>query len=291
MSVTHFASNTLTRRSVIGAAVAASGALAAGRAEGLAGYSDGVGAQPRRANGKVAIVTGSTRGIGAAIAQRLARDGYRVTVNGARNRDSATAIVRDIEQAGGEAIWHLADVSDPRAVRTLFDATERAFSGIDIVVSNAGVMRLAPIREMSNEDFGAMIDINMKGSFYVLREAARRVRDHGRIITVSSSITLLRSPTYGPYAATKAAQEYFANILAKELQGRGISVNAVAPGVVDTTLFTDSKSDAQIATFVQRTPHGRLGQPSDIADVVAALCGPDMRWVNGQTVFANGGIV
>jgi 3-oxoacyl-[acyl-carrier protein] reductase len=131
----------------------------------------------------------------------------------------------------------------------------------------------------------------MKGSFNTLREAARRVRDGGRIVSTSSSITLLRSPTYGPYAASKAALEIFSNILAKELSGRQISVNAVAPGVVDTPLFTDGKTPAVIAGFASRTPHGRVGSPDDIAAVVSALCGPDGQWINGQTVFANGGIV
>lgn len=136
-----------------------------------------------------------------------------------------------------------------------------------------------------------MLDVNQKGSFFVLREAARRVRNGGRIITLSSSITQLRTATYGAYAATKIAQEVFVNILAKELEGRQISVNAIAPGVVNTTLFTDGKTAEQIAGFVQRTPHKRLGEPSDIANVIAVLCSEDGGWVNGQTIFANGGII
>jgi len=244
-----------------------------------------------RSNGKVALVTGASRGIGAATAKRLARDGFSVTVNYDRSADAASALVREIESAGGRAIAVRADVSDPKAVVSLFDANERAFGGVDVVVSNAGVMRLAPIRDMSDADFDLMIDVNQKGGFYVLREAARRVRDHGRIITLSSSITQLRSPTYGPYAATKAAQEQYANILAKELAGRMISVNALAPGVVNTPLFTDGKTPQQIAGFTERTPHRRLGEPADIANVIAALCSADGAWVNGQTVFVNGGIV
>lgn len=247
--------------------------------------------QAPASNGKVALVTGSSRGIGAATAKRLARDGYAVTVNCVVNRDLATGVARDIESAGGRAIWVQADVSDPSAVRRLFDENERAFGGVDVVVSNAGIMRLAPFRDMTDADFNRMIDVNQKGSFYVLREAARRVRDDGRIIALSSSITQLRSPTYGPYAATKAAQELFANILAKELEGRMISVNAMAPGVVNTPLFTDGKTSEQIAGFAARTPHKRLGEPPDIADTIAALCSGDGAWINGQTVFANGGIV
>ncbi len=241
--------------------------------------------------GRVAIVTGSSRGIGAATARRLARDGYSVVVNSVGNRELAMGVVGDIEKAGGRATWEPADVSDPAEVRRLFDAAERAYGGIDVVVSNAAIMRLAPIASMSDDDFVRMMDVNQKGSFFVMREAARRVRDGGRIITLSSSIVELRSPTYAAYAATKAAQSMFANILAKELAGRMISVNAVAPGLVDTTLFTDGKSDAQIREFAGRTPHKRLGEPEDIAGVISMLCSKDGAWINGQTVFANGGFV
>lgn len=275
----------ISRRAALAAVALTSTALAASAA---AQQSTG---QKRTARGKVALVTGSSRGIGAATAKRLARDGYAVTVNYEKNRELAAGVVREIEAAGGRAIWVQADVSDSAAVRRLFDATERAFGGVDVVVSNAGVMRLAPFGDMTDADFDRMVDVNQKGSFYVLREAARRVRNGGRIIALSSSITQLRSPTYGPYAATKGAQELFANVLAKELEGRLISVNALAPGVVNTTLFTNGKTAEQLAAFVARTPHRRLGEPSDIADVIAALCRAEGAWINGQTVFANGGIV
>jgi 3-oxoacyl-[acyl-carrier protein] reductase len=244
-----------------------------------------------KSNGKVAVVTGSSRGIGAATAKRLARDGYAVTVNCVQNRDLAANVVRDIEAAGGRAIWVQADVSDPKAVQRLFDSCERAFGGVDVAVANAGIMRLAPIRDMADEDFDRMWAVNGKGSFNTLREAARRVRDGGRIIALSSSITQLRTATYGPYAATKMAQDMFVSCLAKELEGRRVSVNALAPGVVNTTLFTDGKTPQQIAAFAQRTPYKRLGEPTDIADVIASLCSMDSQWVHGQTVFANGGIV
>lgn len=277
--------NDVPRRTVLTAAALAPAVMAMGAARAQT-------AQPAQApNGKIALVTGSSRGIGAATAKRLARDGYAVTVNCVVNRDLAASVVREIEAAGGQAIWVQADVSDPAAVRRLFDENEGAFGGVDVVVSNAGIMRLAPFRDMTDEDFSRMVDVNQKGSFFVLREAARRVRDGGRIIALSSSITQLRSPTYGPYAVTKAAQELFANVLAKELEGRMISVNALAPGVVNTTLFTDGKTPEQIAGFAARTPHKRLGEPSDIADTIAALCSSDGAWINGQTVFANGGIV
>lgn len=160
-------------------------------------------AQAPSGNGKVAIVTGSSRGIGAATARRLGRDGYRVTVNCVVNRDLAAGVVREIEAAGGRAIWEQADVSDPVAVRRLFDANERSFGGVDVVVNNAGIMNLETFAQMSDEAFNRMIDVNLKGSFFVLREAARRVRDGGRIISLSSSIIELRSPTYGPYTVRR----------------------------------------------------------------------------------------
>ncbi|HEY0683009.1 MAG TPA: SDR family oxidoreductase [Steroidobacter sp.] len=242
-------------------------------------------------NGKVAVVTGSSRGIGAAIAKRLAQDGYKVTVNCVKNTELAAGVVRDIERAGGQAIWRQADVSDARAVASLFEANEKEFGGVDVVVSNAGIMRLAPFAKMTDEDFNRMIDVNIKGSFHVLREAARRVSDGGRILTLSSSITQLRSPTYGPYAASKAAQDMYAGVLAKELGTRRVSVNAIAPGLVNTTLFTDGKTKEEIQGFVQRTPFGRLGEPEDIANVVSTLVRGDGGWVTGQVVFVNGGVV
>lgn len=239
---------------------------------------------------RVALVTGSSRGIGAATARQLGRDGYRVVVNCVVNTDLAAKVVRDIEADGSEAIWRQADVRDPAAVRALFDAGEEAFGGIDVVVANAGVMHLAPFADMSDEDLRHMIDVNVLGSFHTLREAARRVRDGGRIFTLSSTITRFRTQTYGPYAASKMAQELYATVLAKELAGQNISVNAIAPGVVDTTLFTDGKTEQQIDVFVQRTPHGRLGEPEDIANVISLLCSGNAHWVNGQVVYANGGI-
>lgn len=279
------AEQNVSRRSILAAAASAPAAFAVGSA------SAQTRGEATRPNGKVALVTGSSRGIGAATAKRLAREGYAVTVNCVVNRDLAASVVKEIEATGGRAIWRQADVSDPAAVQQLFDANEQAFGGIDVVVSNAGIMRLAPTGEMTDADFNRMVDVNLRGSFYVLRQAARRVRNRGRIVALSSSITLLRSPTYGPYAVTKAAQELYTNVLAKELAGRMISVNALAPGLVNTTLFTDGKTPQQIQGFIDRTPHKRLAEPSDIADVIAALCGSDGGWVNGQTVFANGGIV
>jgi 3-oxoacyl-[acyl-carrier protein] reductase len=274
----------MSRRTMLTAAAAASAG-----AVGIAGFA--AAQSGSHSNSMSAVVTGSSRGIGAATARRLAHDGYAVTINCVVRRDLAAGVVRDIESAGGRAVWVQADVSDPSAVRRLFDEHERAFGRPDVVIANAGVMRLAPIAAMTDADFDHMFAVNAKGSFNTLREAARRIRDGGRIVTLSSSITQLRSPTYGPYAATKMAQDMYASILAKELGDRRISVNAMAPGVVNTSLFTDGKTPEQIEAFVERTPHGRLGEPADIADAIAALCTNDGAWVNGQTVFANGGIV
>lgn len=189
----------ISRRSVM--AAAAIGPVIAAFSANTAG------GQAASANGKVALVTGSSRGIGAATAKQLARDGYSVTVNCVVNRDLAANVVRDIEAEGGEAIWEQADVRDPAAVHRLFDANDRAFGGVDVVVSNAGIMPLANFAKMTNEDFDRVMAVNVKGSFNVMREAARRVRDHGRIITLSSSITQLRSPTYGPTQPRKQCRK------------------------------------------------------------------------------------
>jgi 3-oxoacyl-[acyl-carrier protein] reductase len=277
--------NNVPRRTVLTAAALVPAMMAMGTASAQTSR------QAPASNGKVALVTGSSRGIGAATAKRLARDGYAVTVNCVVNRELAAGVVREIEGAGGRAIWVQADVSDPAAVGRLFDENDRVFGGVDVVVSNAGIMRLAPFREMTDEHFDRMFAVNAKGSFNVLREASRRVRDGGRIVTLSSSIVQLRSPTYGPYAATKAVQDMYAGVLAKELGARKIAVNAVAPGLVNTTLFTDGKTQQQIQGFIDRTPMGRLGEPSDIADTIAALCGSDGGWISGQTIFSNGAVV
>lgn len=237
--------------------------------------------------GRAAIVTGSSRGIGAATAKRLARDGLAVTVNCLTNRDLAAEVVREIETAGGRAIWRQADVADPRQVRALFDANDEAFGGVDVVVSNAGIMNVAPFAQFTDEAFDRMIATNVKGSFNVLREAARRTRDGGRIVTLASTSIRAKRATHGGYAATKAAQEIYAGCLAKELAGRRISVNALAPGPTNTSLLDVPPPLRQQAA--QMTPYGRIGEPEDVASAIAALCSGDGEWINGQVVFANGG--
>lgn len=244
-------------------------------------------AQPSDKRG--AIVTGSSRGIGAATARRLARDGFPVTVNYLTNRALAEAVVRDIEAAGGRAIVRRGDVADPAAVKALFDANDEAFGGVDVVVNNAGIMNVGPFAQMTDEAFDRMMATNVKGSFNVLREASRRIRDGGRIISLSSTIIKMSPPGTAAYAATKAAQEVYSNVLAKELGGRNISVNAISPGAVDTQLLRQHGEEA-LRGIPEATPLRRLGEPEDIANVISLLCSPDGTWINGQNVFANGGI-
>ncbi|MGP9420562.1 SDR family oxidoreductase [Ewingella sp. AOP8-B2-18] len=243
------------------------------------------------AQNKVALVTGASRGIGAAIAERLAKEGFTVIVNYSRGAETADALVQRIEQAGGRAVSAQADVSDSAAVAKMFASAEQAFGGIDVLVNNAGVMPLSSIADTDDATFDSLIDINLKGTFNTLREAAKGMRNGGRIINFSSSVVGLYQPTYGVYAATKAAVEAMSRVLTKELRGRQITVNSVAPGPTATDLFFNGKSEQLIETISKVAPLERLGQPEDIAAVVAFLAGPDGAWINGQTLRANGGII
>ena len=240
---------------------------------------------------RAAIVTGGSRGIGAAITRRLARDGVAVAINYASGKTAADELAAEIEAAGGRALAVQADLADPATPARLFDAAERAFGGVDILVNNAGVMELAPLAEMTDEAFARQTSINLDSVFRSLREAARRLRDGGRIVSFSSSVVGLYQPGYGVYAATKAAVEAMTHILAKELGSRRITVNAAAPGPVETRLFLDGKSEQQVRAIAAMNPFGRLGQPDDIAGVVAFLAGQDSGWINGQVIRANGGVV
>jgi len=241
--------------------------------------------------GRVALVTGSSRGIGAAIAERLARDGFAVVVNYAGNEAAAQAVVAKIEAAGGRAVAWRADVADPAAAAAMFDAAEKAFGGIDVLVNNAGIMALNSIAETTDETFDSIVATNLKGTFNTLREAARRMRDGGRIINLSTSVVGLRLATYGVYASTKAAVETLTAILSRELRGRSITVNAVAPGPTATDLFLDGKPPELIERMAKMNPMERLGTPEDIASAVAFLAGPDGGWINGQVLRANGGLI
>jgi 3-oxoacyl-[acyl-carrier protein] reductase len=240
---------------------------------------------------KVAIVTGASRGIGAAVAERLARDGFAVVVNYSASSRPAEALVRAIESQGRQAFAAKADVSDAGAVREMFDAAEKAFGGVDVLVNNAGIMKLAKIADCDDASFDQQIAINLKGSFNGMREAARRLRDGGRIINFSTSVVGTKLETYSVYTATKAAVEAMTAILSKELRGRHITVNAVAPGPVSTELFLTGKSPEVVERMAKMPPLERLGTTEDIASVVSFLAGPDGGWINGQVLRANGGLV
>jgi len=240
---------------------------------------------------KIAIVTGASGGIGAAVAERLAKDGFTVIVNYAGNVASAEALVAKIEAAGGRAVTAQADVADAAAVARIFDTAEAAFGGVDVLVNCAGIMQLATIAESDDGLFDRQIAVNLKGTFNTLRESSRRLRNGGRIINISSSVTMRLPPTYGVYAATKAAVEAMTRILTKELRGREITVNAIGAGPTATKLFLDGKPQELIDQLSKMAPLERLGRPEDIAATVAFLAGPDGAWINGQTLHANGGII
>jgi 3-oxoacyl-[acyl-carrier protein] reductase len=240
---------------------------------------------------RVAIVTGASRGIGAGVAERLAADGFTVVINYSGDVKSAEALARKIEGKGGRALTAKADVSNPNAVRGMFDAAEAAFGGVDVLVNNAGIMKLAKIADSDDALFDQHVAINLKGSFNTMREAAKRLRDGGRIVNLSTSVVGLKTETYGVYAATKAAIEIMTGVLSKELRGRSITVNAVAPGPVATDLFLNGKSPELIDRLAKMNPLERLGTPEDIASTVAFLVGPDGGWINGQVLRANGGMV
>ena len=240
---------------------------------------------------KTAIVTGASRGIGSAVAERLAQDGFAVVVNYTGSEADATALARKIQAAGGRAIAVQADVSKPAEVVRLFDAAEKEFGGIDVLVNNAGIMPLSSIATTDDAMFDRIVAVNLKGTFNGLREAAKRLRNGGRIINFSTSVIGLRLETYGIYAATKSAVETLTAILSKELRGRSITVNAIAPGPTATDLFLHGKSQELIDHMAKLNPLERLGTPKDIAAAVAFLAGPDGSWINGQVIRANGGML
>lgn len=240
---------------------------------------------------KTALVTGSSAGIGAAIAARLAADGFHVIVNYANNDAAAVQVVQQIKAAGGSAIAAKADVSDAAAVRRMFDAADAASGGIDVLVNNAGIMKLAAIADSDEAPFDRQVAVNLWGTINTMREAAKRMQDGGKIVNFSSSVVGLKLENYGVYAGIKAAVETITAILAKELRGRSINVNAIAPGPTATQLFIKGKPQEVIDRMSKMAPMERLGTPEDIANAVAFLVGPDAGWINGQTLRANGGLV
>jgi len=238
---------------------------------------------------RVALVLGGSGGIGKAVVERLAADGYAVAVHYAGNKAKADALVSALTENGHRAVAVGGDVADESAVQAIFAAVEQAFGGVDVVVNTAGVMILGPIATYSLDDFDRIVRTNLRGTFVVSQQAAKSVRDGGAIVNFSTSVTRTQFPTYGPYVATKAAVEGLTLILARELRGRDITVNAVAPGPTATPLFLEGKTEEAVQGLAKATPLERLGQPDDVAETVAFLAGP-ARWVNGQTIFTNGGL-
>src|ERR1700729_4157893 len=244
-------------------------------------------------NPKVAIITGSSRGIGASIAKCLAAKGITVIVNYTGRETEANQVVADVTAQGGKAAAVQADVSVPAQVAALFDQATMLFGGVDILVNNAGVIQpgLTMLADTDDSLFDRLLSINLKGTFNTMRTAAKKLRRGGRIVNFSSTVKTLALPGYSVYAATKAAVETLTNIFAKELRGRDIAVNAIAPGPTATELFLKDKTPEQIEHLAKLPPMERLAQPEDIANVVAFLVGPDAGWVNGQTLRVNGGTV
>jgi 3-oxoacyl-[acyl-carrier protein] reductase len=238
---------------------------------------------------KTAIVTGASRGIGRSIAKRLGADGFAVVVNYAGNAAKAEETVNGITTSGGRALAIQGDVANADDVKQLFEKTLKAFGQVDVVVNNAGIMPLSPITKSDIETFDKVIATNLRGTFLVLAQAAQHVAEGGRIIAFSSSVLAKSFPTYGPYIASKAGVEGLVHVLANELRGHKITVNAIAPGPVATELFLGDKTEEQIVQISKMAPLERLGQPEDIASVVSFLAGPDGGWINSQVVRANGG--
>ena len=239
---------------------------------------------------RVAIVTGASGGIGRAVAVRLAQEGMAVAVHYAGNRSRAQETVDEVANAGGRAIVVAADVADENEVTAMFDRVEAEFGGVDVVVNTAGIMLLAPLIDLDFDDFDRMHRTNVRGTFVVSQQAARRVRAGGAIVNFSSSVVKIALPSYTAYAATKGAVDAMTLILAKELRGRGITVNTVAPGPTATPLFLDGKPQEVVDNLKSMSPLERLGEPADIAEAVAFLAGP-ARWINGQVIYANGGVI
>ncbi|GMA33019.1 SDR family oxidoreductase [Litorihabitans aurantiacus] len=239
---------------------------------------------------RVAVVTGGSRGIGRAVSQRLAADGFAVVVNYAGDEAAARETVAAVEAGGGTALAIRADVADERAVASMFDRAERELGGVDAVVHSAGRMALATIADLDLAVLDDLHRTNIRGTFVVAQQAARRLRAGGAFVGLSTTVVTTQLPTYGAYAASKGALEAMVLVLARELRGRDVTVNAVAPGPTATDLFLTGKTDEQVAALAAAPPLERLGTPEDIAAAVSFLTGPDGRWVNGQVLRANGGL-
>ena len=238
---------------------------------------------------KVVLVTGSSKGIGAAIAIKLAEAGAKVVVNYAGGKAEAENVVATIADNGGEAIAVQADVSKPEQVKVLFDQAIAHFGKIDVLVNNAGIMITKFIKDTTDEDFSRQFDINVRGVFNTLRESVNRLSDNGSIINFSTTVNRLMLPTYGTYVATKAAVEQLTRVFSKEI-GRGINVNSVSPGPTNTELFVKGKPQEAIDRLASMNPFGRIGEPTDIAEVVVFLASDAAKWINAQNIGVNGGM-
>ncbi|SHM05004.1 SDR family oxidoreductase [Roseibium suaedae] len=238
-----------------------------------------------------AIVTGASRGIGAQIARQLAADGFAVAVNYSSSPEQAQAVVSEIEAAGGRAAAIKADLADPAAARSLFDQAEALLGPVSVLVNNAGMMKLAPLAQTGDEMLEAQLDLNLAAPIRLIREAAARLPQGGRIINLSSSVVGFYQPGYGAYAASKAGVEAITHIAAKELGPKGVTVNAIAPGPVGTDLFLEGKSTELVEQIKRLSPFGRLGTPEDIANAVSFLASPQSAWISGQIIRANGGAI
>ena len=238
---------------------------------------------------KVILVTGSSKGIGAAVAKKLADAGAKVIVNYAGSQADAEAVVNSIKTNGGEAIAVQADVSKPEQVKALFDQAIATFGRIDVLVNNAGIMITKFIKDTTDEDFTRQFDINVRGVFNTLREASEKLADNGSIINFSTTVNRLMLPTYGTYVATKAAVEQLTRVFSKEI-GRGINVNSVSPGPTNTELFVNGKPQEVIDRLASMNPFGRIGEPNDIAEIVVFLASDAAKWINAQNIGVNGGM-
>lgn len=239
---------------------------------------------------KVALVTGASRGIGARIARELALAGAKVIVNYAGNKAAADAVVGSILESGGQAVAVKADVSKASEVKGLFDQAIAQYGRIDVLVNNAGVILYKPIKDTTEDELAKIIDVNIKGVFNTLREAATRLSDNGSIINFSSSVNRLIMPTYGAYVATKSAVEQLTRVFAKEIGHRNINVNSISPGPTNTELFLDGKSEETISRLAGLSAFNRIGEPEDIARVVVFLASDNAKWISAQNIGVNGGI-
>ncbi|MGB3636290.1 MAG: SDR family oxidoreductase [Rivularia sp. (in: cyanobacteria)] len=241
-------------------------------------------------NNKVAIITGSSKGIGKAIATKLAKDGAAVVINYSHSADKANQTVEEIKQQGGNAIAIQADVGKVAEIESLFEQTVDKLGQVDILVNCAGIIINKPLVEITEADFDKIVAVNIKGTYFACQQAVKRMNEGGRIINISSTTTAMMLPTYSAYVATKGAVEQVTRVLAKEVGSRGITVNAVSPGPTDTPLFREGKTEEQIKKFGDMAALGRIGETEDIADVVAFLASDNSRWITGQNIRANGGL-